>query len=355
MMRRNRVVLRELVNRDRQAWDKLTQEYHHGCFMQSWAWADFRQMDGYQTFRYGFFNETEQLIGGCIFYFYPQRSSANLIFAPAAPLLPADLEVQAMEMLLSEVEILAHNLTASSIPNSMQNSMQSRNQYGGAIALRIEPLLSTKPVWLSPDFVRSPADIMPSETLWIDLTKSESELLSEMHSKGRYNIRLSQRYGVETMFTSDDYAIPHFYDLFYETANRQEFLSEPYGFFIKLCQTLFRVGMAEIGFAKYQGSILATILVIYWGDRCTYLYGGRSESDRQVMPVYALHWAAIQRAKQRGYQIYDFYGFSKDPNHAYYRFSQFKKKFGGKTIQTIGAHDYFFYDQLADIIANLLK
>ncbi|MBD2175375.1 peptidoglycan bridge formation glycyltransferase FemA/FemB family protein [Pseudanabaena sp. FACHB-1998] len=307
--------------------------------MQSWAWANFREMDGYQTFRYGFFDEFNQLIGGCIFYFYPQPSSANLIFAPAAPLLPKTLESQAMEMLITEAETLA----------------KTKENQGGAIALRIEPLLNTKPEWLSADFVRSPADIMPSETLWIDLQKTEAELLSAMHSKGRYNICLSHRYGVETTFTNNDDAIPHFYDLFYETAHRQGFLSEPYGFFIKLCQTLFRESMAEIGFAKYQGSILATILVIYWGDRCTYLYGGRSESDRQVMPVYALHWAAIKRAKQRGYKIYDFYGYSEDPNHAYYKFSQFKKKFGGKIINTIGAHDYFFYDHLANIIVRLLK
>jgi lipid II:glycine glycyltransferase (peptidoglycan interpeptide bridge formation enzyme) len=331
------VILRELLGHDRPAWDQLTQTYHHGCFMQSWAWADFRELDGYKTFRYGLFDESNQLIGGCIFYFYPQLSSANLIFAPAAPLLPQNLEMEGMHLLLLEAEQIAKNL-----------------HNGGAIALRIEPLLSEKPEWIGLDFKRSPADLMPSETLWIDLQKSESELLAEMHHKGRYNLRLSQRYGVETSFTSDDAAIPRFYDLFYETAQRQNFLSEPYGFLIKLCQSLFREGIAEIGFAQYKGEILATSLLIYWGDRCVYLYGGRSDSDRQVMPVYALHWAAIRRAKQRGFKIYDFYGFSADPHHAYSNFSRFKRQFGGKVIKTIGAHDYFFYDSLADAIVRLL-
>lgn len=336
------MIFRELVNSDRLAWDRLTQIYEHGCFMQSWAWANFRELDGYQTFRYGLFDEANQLIGGCIFYYYPQRSSANFIFAPAAPLLPKNLDIEEMQFLLSKFEQIAKNVSAGV-------------NAGGAIALRIEPLLREKPEWMGRDFVRSPADLMPSETLWIDLQTSESELLAEMSPKGRYNLRLSQRYGVETLFTSDDAAIPQFYDLFYETAQRQNFLSEPYGFFIKLCQSLFREGMAEIGFAKYQGKILATILLIYWGDRCTYLYGGRSESDRQVMPVYALHWTAMQRAKQCGHTIYDFYGYSDDPNHTYYNFSRFKRQFGGKVVKTIGAHDYFFYDALADAIAQLLK
>ena len=337
------MIIKKLSTSDRLEWDLLTQSSHHGCFMQSWAWADFRELDGYQTFRHGLFDEFNQLVGGCIFYFYPQRSSANIVFAPAAPIfskvLSKDSEIEGMKLLLSEAEKLAKDV----------------DQSGGAIALRIEPLLFEKHEWLDQNFTRSPTDLMPSETLWIDLQQSEAELLADMHPKGRYNLCLSGRHGVETVFNSDDESIPFFFDLFYETANRQGFLSESYGFFIKLGQTLFREGMAEIGFAKYKGEILVAILVVYWGDRCTYLYGGRSDRDQQVMPAYALHWAAIQRAKQRGYKIYDFYGYSEDLNHAYYKFSRFKRQFGGKVIKTIGAYDYFFYDRLADTIIRLFR
>jgi lipid II:glycine glycyltransferase (peptidoglycan interpeptide bridge formation enzyme) len=73
------------------------------------------------------------------------------------------------------------------------------------------------------------------------------------------------------------------------------------------------------------------------------------------MPAYAIHWAAIKRAKRLGYQIYDFYGYSDHPKHAYFKFSQFKRKFGGKVVKTIGAHDYFFYDRIADTIVQLLR
>ena len=339
------MIVRKLENSDRFAWDQLTQASHqdrdHSCFMQSWAWADFRELDGYQTFRYGLF-DNHQLIGGCIFYFYPQPSAANIIFAPAAPILSQNLspnsQIEGVKLLLAAAEKIA------------QNSSQS----GGAIALRIEPLLSDKPTWMDQNFRRSPADLMPSETLWIDLIQTEPELLANMSQKGRYNLRLSWRYGVKTSFHNDDAAIPIFFDLFYETAQRQGFLSEPYSFFIKLCQNLFREGMAEIGLAEYNNENLVAILLIYWGDRCTYLYGGRSDRDRQVMPAYAMHWAAIQRAKQRGCTIYDFYGYSDDPHHAYYNFSRFKRQFGGKVIKTIGAHDYFFYDRLVDTIIHLL-
>ncbi|NET73178.1 MAG: peptidoglycan bridge formation glycyltransferase FemA/FemB family protein, partial [Sphaerospermopsis sp. SIO1G2] len=131
--------------------------------------------------------------------------------------------------------------------------------------------------------------------------------------------------------------------------------SEPYGFFINLCQTLFKQDMAEIGLATCEGEIVAAILVVYCGHTATYLYGGSNLRSKQMMPNYALHWQAIQRAKMRGCQFYDFYGFTNDPKHGYAKFSQFKRKFGGKHIKTIGAHDYFFYDQLADTLINLFK
>jgi lipid II:glycine glycyltransferase (peptidoglycan interpeptide bridge formation enzyme) len=213
----------------------------------------------------------------------------------------------------------------------------------GAIALRIEPLWAEKPHCLT-GFVRAPADLLPSETLLIDLRPNETEILAAMKPKGRYNLRLSLRHGVKPEFTTDSQAIPIFYDLFWETVKRQQFFGEPYSFFINLCQTLFAANMAEIGLARWEGKAIAAILVVYWGERATYLYGGRSFEHPELMASYGLHWAAMQRAKARGCTLYDFYGFTREPNHDYTKFSQFKRQFGGVVVTTIGAYDYFFYD-----------
>ena len=163
------------------------------------------------------------------------------------------------------------------------------------------------------------------------------------------------RHGVETKFTSDPQAIPLFYEIFHETAQRQQFFSEPYSFFINLCQILFAANSAEIGFAIWQGQVLAAMLVVYWGERATYLYGGRRSTHPEVMPAYGLHWAAMQQAKIRGCKFYDFYGFTRNPNHAYAKFSNFKRQFGGIPTTTIGAQDYIFYERLADTLIEVLR
>lgn len=327
------LIIKKLNLEERQVWDSLVQARPDGCFMQSWAWADFKELEGYKTFRYGLFLN-DKLVGGCVFYFYPHSSKANLLIAPAAPLLPPTLAEEGLELLKEKAAVLAGEL--------------------GAIAFRIEPLWTEKPTYLM-GFVRAPVDLLPSETLLIDLHPTEAERLVAMKPKGRYNLRLSWRRGVETEFTTDSQAIPLFYDIFWETVKRQQFFGEPYSFFINLCQTLFAAKMAEIGLARWRGQVLAAILVVYWGNRATYLYGGRSFEHPEVMAPYALHWAAMQRAKARGCTIYDFYGFTRDPNHGYAKFSRFKSQFGGVPVTTIGAHDYFFYDQLADTLISLFR
>ncbi len=326
------LLIRPLAENERSRWDDFVRS-QQGCFMQSWAWADFKHLEGYRTFRYGIF-ASDRLVGGSLFYFYPHTHTANLLFAPGAPLLLSGFESAGIALLLQQAKKLAAEQ--------------------GAIAFRIEPSLSAKPAYLA-DFVRAPVDLLPSETLLIDLRPSPSDILAAMKPKGRYNIRLSQRHGVITHFTTAAAAIPTFYDLFWATSQRQDFFAEPYGFFINLCQTLFAANMAEIGLATWNDQVLAAMLVVYWGDRATYLYGGRSPEQSPVMSSYGLHWAAMQRAKARHCTEYDFYGYTTDPQHSYARFSQFKRQFGGTPSTTIGAHDYFFYDRLADTLITLFK
>ncbi len=317
----------------RKEWDLLNQTSSAGCFMQSWAWADFKEREGFLSFRYGLF-QSDRLVGGCFIYGYPRAHPANLLMASGGPHLPIGQETAGMALLLEQAKMLAQDF--------------------GAIAFRIEPLWSEEPSWLQ-GFVRAPVDILPSETLWIDLSIPDAEILARMRPKGRYNIRLSQRHGVETDFTTDPQAIPTFYDVFWDTVERQGFFGEPYGFFINLCQTLFQANIAEIGIATLQGEVLAVILLVYWGKQATYLYGGRTTRQPQAMASYALHWAAIQRAKERGCERYDFYGYTSESKHAYAQFSRFKRQFGGQVITTIGAHDYFFYDHLANTLIEILN
>jgi peptidoglycan pentaglycine glycine transferase (the first glycine) len=318
------LTIRVLDLEDRFSWDHLTQH----SFMQAWAWGEFKQREGFRVMRVGLF-DVDRLVGGMTLCHYPQFQGPNLLTAIGGPCFLPGYEIQGLPPLIDFAQTLA--------------------QEWEAIALRIQPSHTLSLEGLT----RAPGDTLPIETLLIDLTPPEAEILAAMKSKGRYNIKLSQKHNVENTFTRDSQAIPKFYDLFTETAKRQEFFAEPYRYIINLCQTLFLNNMAEIGFAYYQGELLATVLLIHWGDRTTYLYGGRSLQHPNVMSTYGLHWSALQRAKSRGSKTYDFYGYSPKLNHSYSQFSRFKEKFGGQyTIQPT-AQDFIFYDRLAASLADV--
>jgi spermidine synthase len=320
------ISLRELQPQHQRDWDCLTGQ----SFMQSWSWGEFKQREGFNVLRVGLF-ERDRLVGGATFYHYPRADAANLVLSTGGPCFAAGYASIGLPLLVEYAQTLAVQW--------------------GAIAWRIEPI---EPLPTN-GFVRSPVDVVPIETLLINLTQTESELLAAMKPKGRYNIKLSQKHGVETYFTNDQQAIPQFYELFWQTSRRQDFFAEPDRYIINLCQTLFAAGMAEIGFATYQGQILATVLLIHWGDMTTYLYGGRDLAHPEVMAMYGLQWAAIGRAKQRGSKWYDFYGYTQKTQHNYSQFSRFKEKFGGQFHQRPGAQDLILYPQLAATLVELFR
>jgi lipid II:glycine glycyltransferase (peptidoglycan interpeptide bridge formation enzyme) len=98
-------------------------------------------------------------------------------------------------------------------------------------------------------------------------------------------------------------------------------------------------------------------LLITYGNRGTYLYGGITNQKRNIMAGYALQWAAMKAAKEAGCTTYDFYGFDpfRAPGHRYARFSQFKSQFGGNVMRFIGAQDYFFLDNVADAFVKVVN
>jgi lipid II:glycine glycyltransferase (peptidoglycan interpeptide bridge formation enzyme) len=89
----------------------------------------------------------------------------------------------------------------------------------------------------------------------------------------------------------------------------------------------------------------------------TDLYGGITDQKRNLMAGYALQWAAMNATKRAGCSVYDFYGFEqfRSPDHAYGRFSQFKRQFGGQVMKFVGAQDYVFLDSLADAFIKAVQ
>jgi lipid II:glycine glycyltransferase (peptidoglycan interpeptide bridge formation enzyme) len=312
--------------------DALVYSTPESGFMQSSAWAEFKQREGFVSVRYGFF-EGEKLRGIAGLFYYPAGGGESVVVCPEGPILPWDDSSESRSCLR---QLLA--------------AVESESRFGGTLGLRIEPHLAPPAPSLLRNWSRSPVDLTPIHTLMIELGESDEALLKAMHPKARYNLRLAKRHGVEVTRFTDTADLRAFYSLFEETALRNGVFQEPYGFFLNLCASLFPRGHAELLLARWQGDVIAGLLVLYFGRRATYLYGGSTARHRHVMPNHLLHWTAIHAAREHGCEEYDLYGYEPFglPDHLYAGISRFKKQLGGRRVDWMGARDHLFYDRLAD-------
>lgn len=321
--------LLHLSEAHRAPWDRLVGKTAESGFMQSWGWSRFKESQGQRVLRLGI-EEEDELIAGALVYYVNTSFGASPLEIPHGPVLPWKEQGRVAQ--------------AASLLHKELSTFASRT---GAAILRIEPLISGQiPHWPAP-LVRSPLDLAPTPTLLIDLSPGEEAILASMKPKGRYNIRLALRKGVEVSWSSHPAAVDDFYFLFELTCRRHDFAGEPKEFFADLLR--IPEPMLRVYFASFRGMTLASAIVIFFADCATFLYGGSLPFFRTVMAPYAMHWQIMRDAKALGCRSYDFFGIAPrdDSAHGYGRFSQFKSRFGGSIVTTAGAHDEYFYSQLA--------
>ncbi len=323
----------------REMWDAVVASHPTSGFMQSWTWSEFKALEGFRVVRLGVF-DGETLQGGGIAYTFPSLAEAGLAVMPDAPVL--------------DWEAPSASTAFQTLVSAFRNSPAGRQ----AVALRVEPRLEAVPEFLE-DLPRAPVDLVPDETLMVDLGP-EPKMLARMKPKGRYNARLALRRGVEVVSSSDPSDVHEFHFVLEQTARYQDFRLEPKRFFINLVQALFPCvpapgvvrdcSMGRFAFARYKGITLAAALTVRHGRTVTYLYGGHLPLFPEVMASYALHWHILREAANEGYCEYDFYGYVPPgrPGHPYERFSRFKEKFGGRPVRWIGSRDVIFHDRLAE-------
>jgi len=211
--------------------------------------------------------------------------------------------------------------------------------------LRIEPasdeVLEITKKNVSLPIVKAPHEMQPKELFIIDCSKSEEELLSEMKSKTRYNIKLAEKKGVQIIVSKEKKYVDRFCDLVEITAKRQGIKSHPRAYYQKMLEIIPEENI-KLYNAEFEGKIVAANSVIFFGNTVTYLHGASDDQDRSSMATYLLQWRQIQDAKRFGAVGYDFGGVNtKTKENKWSGITRFKQSFSPKTeaIEFPGAYD----------------
>ncbi len=198
---------------------------------------------------------------------------------------------------------------------------------------------------------KAPRDLLPPDTVLIDLEGSEDEILGRMHQKTRYNIRLSLRRGVVVEEgTAED--LPAWYDIYLETAARACFEPMPFKHFCTFLDERAEGSASPVStrllLARHEGRLLAGMLLAVTRTRATYLYGASTRAHRELMASSVVQWAAIRLAKSLGCRDYDLFGAAPGQGepHPLSGVHRFKTGFGGRLVHREGCWDYPFDEGL---------
>ncbi len=210
--------------------------------------------------------------------------------------------------------------------------------------IKFEPYIRKEEI---PHFARndmvtkSPHPLFPDWTQIIDLTRSEEELLKGMKPKTRYNIKLGQKKGliVKEMTNSQGFEI--FAKLYFATTKRQKYYGHDYNYHKTIFESL-KDSFSNILITYFDNIPLCAYELFHHKDILYYVYGGSSESYRNLMAPHLLMWESIRFGKKLGLKKFDMWGSLSpeyDQKHPWAGFTRFKEGFGGQFVELGGSFD----------------
>ncbi len=302
---------------EKEKWNLFIRENSDGGLLQSWEWGEFQTSLGRKVIR---ISKKNDFIANLIKY--PLLFNKFYLYCPRGPI-------------LERSKFKNQKLDLSSFIEEIKSIAKKEN----VIFFRFDPPFSSDYQFENLKLIKT-KPFQPQQTLILDLSKSEEELLKDMHQKTRYNIKLAQKKGVKIREGSEkDTEI--FWTLIQKAAKRNGFKTHPKIYYQKLIEVLGKKNLVKLFIAQIKERPIAAILVAFFNKKGYYLHGGSDYQYRNLMAPYLLQWHAILEAKRRNLKFYDFWGV--DPKK-WPGLTRFKAGFAPKTksISYLGTYDIPF-------------
>jgi len=321
-------------------WNDRIAQLPGAHILQTSQWAEVKKTNGWQPVYIQWKDDYGAIVAAVVIHrkqvpILSRISRTCLLYAPRGPLV--DWEDK-------------------SIASRVLEDLEEFARVSGAIFLKIDPDL---PVGWDLENKPNPGGVAIEQTLsvrgWnvsgeqiqfrntilLDLTLAEDDLLQRMKQKTRYNIRLAERKGVTVRIgVNADFST--LYRMYAETANRDGFVIRTREYYLDVWSRLLQDGMATPLIAEINGEPVSGIVLFHFAGRAYYFYGMSTEKYREWMPNHLIQWRAIQYAKSIGCKVYDFWGAPDhfDESDSMYGVYRFKDGFSGQIVRGLSAWDY---------------
>ncbi|HET91293.1 MAG TPA: peptidoglycan bridge formation glycyltransferase FemA/FemB family protein [Chloroflexi bacterium] len=312
----------------REAWNAALAGLPRSHFLQTWEWGAFKSRHGWQVDRRLWRDGERVRAVASVLTRRLGRGPGAVLYVSKGPALDyADTAL--LEQVLGCLEVEARR--AGTLFVKIDPDVRLDTAEGAAL---VEAL--RRRGWRE-----SSEQIQFRNTMLLDLSGSLDDLMAAMRSKWRYNTRLAVRRGVTVrQGTLDD--LPLLYEMYAETARRDEFVIRPEAYYHDVWSTFIEAGLAQPLIAEVEGEAVAMVILFHFADRAWYVYGASRSVYRDRMPNHLLQWEGMRWAREQGCVGYDMWGApdeldESDPLWGVYRF---KQGFGGQFVRHVGAWDY---------------
>src|ERR1700737_2063896 len=185
-----------------------------------------------------------------------------------------------------------------------------------------------------------PHPIQHQATWLVDISGGD-EAMMRLKESTRRNIRAGIKQGITVEASEASAAMDSFYELLQETAAREQFTIRSRAYYQDLLSLFRERGQAAVYLARHEERLLAGAVMLFFGSKLIYLYGGTRTDAKDLKPGYLLHWRAIEDAQRRGCTTYDMWGVPLDPQPGQrgYGYYVFKSRFNGRMVRFIGLYD----------------
>lgn len=322
------MLIQEITENDKEKYNAFVAN-NNGSFLQSFEWGEWQNKNAKKIFRYTIkpLNEAKPILSALVVQ-YSLPFGQHYLYIPYGPVLDTTTDTPTADTALAQ--LITH----------------LKEKHSKALFIRIEPAQ-----WQGGTIPGTKSlNIQPGKTIMLDISLSEEKILSNMHPKTRYNIKLAVKRGVIVKPITAEKLQHEAAALLFNTLHRRKLVTPRPAYYQNMMSFFDRENTSITTYgAYYQDMLIATAITLDFGTTRTYVFGGSSTEHKNTMAPYLLHWTAIRDAQINKLTTYDWYGAEGGVSDGT-GIARFKLGFGGNTIEYPGAHDillrplpYYFY------------
>src|ERR1700694_3207761 len=241
---------------DASAWDGFVSQAADASVLQAWAWGSLKSRYGWSVQRYFWVDQGKPTAAAAVL----RRSLPGglaLNYAPRGPILAGRLDQW---------------------PAFWQARRERLAQEGGTV-LKVDPEWTTdqqRAVLTQSGGLRGWHPIQHQATWLVDISGGD-EAMMRLKESTRRNIRAGIKQGITVEASEASAALDSFYELLKETAAREQFTIRSRAYYQDLLSLFRERGQAAVYLARHGDRLLAGAVMLFFGTKLVYLYGGTRE------------------------------------------------------------------------------